>query len=105
MCVCVCGVCVWTRARAHARSEGITMIISLFVKCKYHDNFWVFAYKVKDSESQLVTSDSLQPDGLYSPWNSLGHNTEVVAFPFSRGSSQLRGQTQVSHITGKFFTI
>ena len=29
---------------------------------------------------------------------------EWVAFPFSRGSSQLRGQTQVSHIAGGFFT-
>ena len=29
---------------------------------------------------------------------------EWVAYPFSRGSSQLRDQTQVSHIAGKFFT-
>ena len=29
---------------------------------------------------------------------------EWVAFPFSRGSSQARDQTQVSHITGRFFT-
>ena len=29
---------------------------------------------------------------------------EWVAFPFSRGSSQSRDQTQVSHIAGKFFT-
>ena len=29
---------------------------------------------------------------------------EWVAFPFSRGSSQLRDQTQVSHIAGRFFT-
>ena len=28
---------------------------------------------------------------------------EWVAFPFSRGSSQPRDRTQVSHITGKFF--
>ena len=28
---------------------------------------------------------------------------EWVAFPFSRGSSQLRDQTQVSCITGRFF--
>ena len=28
-----------------------------------------------------------------------------VAIPFSRGSSQLRGWTQVSHIAGRFFTI
>ena len=27
-----------------------------------------------------------------------------VAFPFSRGSSQWRDQTQVSHIAGRFFT-
>ena len=29
---------------------------------------------------------------------------EWVAFPFSKGSSQPRNQTQVSHIAGKFFT-
>ena len=29
---------------------------------------------------------------------------EWVAFPFSRGSSQPRDRTQVSHIAGKFFT-
>ena len=30
--------------------------------------------------------------------------SEWVAFPFSRGSSQPRDQTQVSHIAGRFFT-
>ena len=29
---------------------------------------------------------------------------ELVVFPFSRGSSQPRDQTQVSHIAGGFFT-
>ena len=29
---------------------------------------------------------------------------EWVAFPFSMGSSQLRDQTQVSRIAGRFFT-
>ena len=29
---------------------------------------------------------------------------EWVAFPFSRGSSQPRDQTQVSHTAGRFFT-
>ena len=29
---------------------------------------------------------------------------EWIAFPFSRGSSQPRDWTQVSHITGRFFT-
>ena len=30
---------------------------------------------------------------------------EWVAFPFSRGSSQPRDRTQVSHMAGRFFTI
>ena len=30
---------------------------------------------------------------------------ELVALPCSRGSSQLRDRTQVSHIAGRFFTI
>ena len=32
-------------------------------------------------------ADSLQPHGLYSPWNSPGHNTEMGSFSFSKGSS------------------
>ena len=57
-----------------------------------------------ESESLSVMSDSLRPNGLYSRWNSPGQNTEVVAFPFSRGSSHPRDQMQVSHIVGGFFT-
>ena len=54
-------------------------------------------------ESRSVVSDSLLSHGLYRPWNSPGQNTGV-AFPFPRGSSQPRDQTQVSHIAGGFFT-
>ena len=58
-----------------------------------------------ESESHSVVSDSLQPHGLYSSWNSPGQNTGVgIAFPFSRGSSQTRDRTQVSCIVGGFFT-
>ena len=32
---------------------------------------------VMESESHSVVSDSLQPHGLYSPWNSPGQNTGV----------------------------
>ena len=60
--------------------------------------------KQGESESCLAMSDSLRPYGLYSPRNSPGQNTEWVAFPFSRGSSQPRDQTQVSSIAGGFFT-
>jgi len=34
------------------------------------------------SESLSVMSDSLQPHGLYSPWNSPGQNTRMGSFPF-----------------------
>ena len=57
-----------------------------------------------ESESCSVVSDSLQPHGLHSPRNSPGQNTGVVAFPFSRGSSQPNDQTQVSCTAGGFFT-
>ena len=40
-------------------------------------------------------SDSVT-HGLYSPGNSLGQNTGVVALPFSKGSFQPRDWTQVS---------
>ena len=56
------------------------------------------------SESLSVVSNSLRPHGLYSPWNSPGRNTGVGSLPFSRGSSQLRDRTQVSHAAGRFFT-
>ena len=97
-----------------------------------------------ESESHSVVSNSLQPHGLYSPWNSPGQNTGVgrlsllqgyfptqglnpgllhcrqipyqlkhkesprilewVAYPFSRGSFQLRNWTRVFCIAGRLFT-
>ena len=47
---------------------------------------------------------------LYDPIDYTAHGIlqarilEWVAFPFSRGFSQPRDWTQVSHITGRFFT-
>ena len=55
------------------------------------------------SESRSVVSDSMWPHGLYTLRNSPGQNT-AEAFPFSRGSSQPRDWTLVSHIAGAFFT-
>jgi len=57
------------------------------------------------NESSSVMSNSFWPCGLYSPWNSPGQNTEMVAVPFSRRSSQPRDWTQVSWIAGRLFTI
>ena len=36
-----------------------------------------YSWNISESESFSVMSDSLLPHGLYSPWNSLGHNTGV----------------------------
>ena len=98
----------------------------------------------REPEGSALKPRSLQPHGLYSPWNSPGQNTGVgssyflqgifpsqglnpgaphyrqilyqlshqrnpkilewVAYPFSKGSSQLRNWTGVSCIAGGFFT-
>ena len=64
-----------------------------------------------DVLSRSVMSDSLPPHGLHPTRQaplSMGilqaRILESVAMPFSRGSSQSRDQTQVSHIAGGFFT-
>ena len=61
-------------------------------------------YPESESESHSVMSDSWQPHGLYRPRSSPGQNTGVVSLSLLQGSSQLRDQTQVSHIAGGFFT-
>ena len=43
------------------------------------------------SESRLVVSDSLQPHGLYSPWNSLGQNTAVGSRSLPQGIFPTQG--------------
>ena len=49
-------------------------------------------------------SPTLQADSLQSEPPGKPRILEWVAYPFSRGSSQPRDQTQVSHISGRFFT-
>ena len=57
--------------------------------------------KVKLSQSNLTLCDPMN----YTVYGILqARILEWVAFPFSRGSSQPRDQTQVSHIIGRFFT-
>ena len=57
-----------------------------------------------ESESCSVMSDSLWPHGLYRQGILQARILEWVAVPFSRGFSQPRDWTQVSHIAGRFFT-
>ena len=57
-----------------------------------------------ESESCSVVSNSLQPHGHVVHGILQVRILQWVAFPFSRGSSQPRDQTQVSHIAGGFLT-
>ena len=62
-------------------------------------------FSKSESETHLAVSDSLWPHGLYRPHGILqARILEWVVVPFSRGSSQPRDWTQVSHIAGRFFT-
>ena len=45
---------------------------------------WCVSWKM-ESESHSVMSDSLRPNGLYSPWNSPGQNTEVGSLSLLQG--------------------
>ena len=46
---------------------------------------------VCECESHSVVSDSLQPHGLHSPWNSLGQNTRVGSLSLLQGIFPTRG--------------
>jgi len=67
MCACVCAcecVCMWACVHVWACVSMCACV------CTYAR---VYEY-VKVSENRSVVSNSLQPHGLYSPWNSPGQN-------------------------------
>ena len=57
-----------------------------------------------EDESHSVVSDSLRPQGLYSPWNSLDQNAGVGNLSLLHRIFQPRNQTGVSCVAGGFFT-
>ena len=57
---------------------------------KIQNNYWNGNRNMK-SESRLVMSKSLQPCGLYSPWNSPGQNTGVVSLFLLQGIFPTQG--------------
>ena len=46
---------------------------------------------LRESESRSVLSHSLQPHGLYSPWNSPGQNTGVGSLSLLQGFFPTQG--------------
>ena len=64
-------------------------------------NAFLFTKKGKVAQSRVTLCDSMD----YTVHGILQARTlEWVAIPFSRGSSQPRDRTLVSHIAGGFFT-
>ena len=62
------------------------------------------AKKQGESESRSVMSNSLQPHGLYTAWNSPGQNTRVGSRSFLWGIFPTQGSNQVPCIAGGFFS-
>ena len=69
-------------------------------KVSFHSN-----PKESESESHSVMSDSLQPHGLYGPWNSLGQNTGVDSFLLLQGIFPTQGSKPGLPHCGRNFTI
>ena len=63
-------------------------------------------YEVKWSESHSVMFKSLQPHGLYSPWNSSSRNTGVSSLSLLQEISPIQGSNLgLPHsLPGGFFT-
>ena len=59
-----------------------------------------------EHESRSVVSDSLQPHGLYSPWNSPGQKTGMGSLSLFQGifPTQESNPGLLSHVAGRFFT-
>ena len=86
---------MWHSTEAAA---GNNFLLTFLIHSSFPSLFYV---KVKVNQSCATPCD---PMG--SPVHGIlqARILEWVAFPFSRGSSQPRDQTQVSHIVGRFFT-
>ena len=61
-------------------------------------------FNQSESESLPVVSDSLQPHGLYSLWNSPGMNTGVGSLSLLQGIFPNQGSNTGLHTAGRFFT-
>ena len=67
-------------------------------------DYQVQAVLIYSSESRSVVSDSLQPNGLYSQWNSPGQNTGVGSLPLLQGIFLTQESNPGPLIAGGFFT-
>ena len=70
-------------SRGSSPSRDWTCVSCIGRQILYHCATWEALFKWSGSRS--VTSDSLWPHGLYSPWSSLGQNTEVSSLSLLQG--------------------
>ena len=70
--------------------------------CTWNGSKHIWLYE-SERESRSVMSNPLQPMDYTVHGILQARILEWIAFPFSRGSSQPRDWTQVSHIAGGFF--
>ena len=89
----------------HTYTKYKIVLFLLTLHCYF--NLLIIKVKMLLAQSCLTLHDTMD----CSPPGSSVHGilqariVEWVNIPFSRGSSPPRGQTQVSHIAGRFFTI
>ena len=100
-CISCCSACLYDAQVSYklaAGSRGFTYFYGVSTHCT---SLWKLKLSIFGwmNESRSVVSSSLQPHGLLQ-----ARILEWVAFPFSRGSSQSRDRTQVSHVAGGLFT-
>ena len=96
--------------KSNLRRFSLTPWKSSFLFLKSVFNWRITAVQVVLVSAMKVKVKVAQCPTLCNPMDYMAHGIlqarilEWVAFPFSRGSSQLRDRTQVSHIAGRFFT-
>ena len=90
------------RATVHGVAKSQTRLKWLSMHAWFWDTLLVTLNKVKESKSHSVEPDSLDPMDYTVHGILRARILEWVALPFSRGSSQPRDRTQVSHIAGRF---
>ena len=84
----MCTVLKWTlELNEISLSLSVSLSTSFIIQCAT----LFLPYKAKVTQS----CPTLQPHGLYSPWNSPGQNTEVGSLSLLQGISQPRNRTQV----------
>ena len=87
----------FSAASQTAKENPPKMQYGVYIRLHHQQNFVLikistkFSFLLPWSESCSVVSNSLQPHGLYNPWNSLGQNTGVGSLSLLQGIFPTQG--------------